>query len=110
MKLLFDQNLPPRLVARLADLFPDSAHVFGLGLDKALDVDVWKYARDNGFVIVSKDADFSELSLLHGSPPKLVWLRVGNCTTIQIEKLLRANHEAIEQLIQDTRIGILSLL
>jgi predicted nuclease of predicted toxin-antitoxin system len=66
MKLLFDQNLSPRLVTRLADLFPDSDHVYPLGLDQALDIEVWNYARDNDFILVSKDADFGEMSLLHG--------------------------------------------
>ena len=109
MKLLLDQNLSPRLVSRLADLFPDSAHVYPLGLDQVLDVEVWNYARDNGFIMVSKDADFSELSLLHGHPPKLIWLRLGNCTTTQIENLLRSHYEAIEQMNQDATVGILSL-
>lgn len=109
MKLLFDQNLSPCLVARLADLFPGSDHVYPLGLDQVLDVEVWDYAKDNSFIMVSKDADFSELSLLHGYPPKLIWLRLGNCTTTQIEKLLRSNYEAIEQMSQDVTVGILSL-
>ena len=109
MKLLFDQNLSPRLATRLADLFPGSSHVYPLGLDQVLDVEVWDYARDNGFIMVSKDADFSELSLLHGHPPKLIWLRLGNCTTAQIERLLRSNYGAIEQMNQDSTVGILSL-
>lgn len=71
---------------------------------------MWNYARDNGFILVTKDADFSELNLLHGHPPKLIWLRVGNCTTTQIERLLRSNYEAIEQMNQDSIVGILSLL
>ena len=110
MKLLFDQNLSPHLVTRLADLFPDSDHVYPLGLDQALDVEVWNYARDNDFILVSKDADFSEMSLLQGHPPKLIWLRLGNCTTDQIEGLLRLSYEAIEQMNEDPVIGILSLL
>jgi predicted nuclease of predicted toxin-antitoxin system len=110
MKLLFDQNLAPRLVTRLADLFPDSDHVYPLGLDQALDIEVWNYARDNDFILVSKDADFGEMSLLHGHPPKLIWLRLGNCTTSQIERLLRLSYDAIEQMNQDPIIGILSLL
>lgn len=109
MKLLFDQNLSPRLASRLNDLFPDSNHVYPLGLDHVLDSEVWDYARDNGFIMVSKDADFSELSLLHGHPPKLIWLRLGNCTTAQIERLLRSSYEAIEQMNQDSLVGILSL-
>ena len=109
MKLLFDQNLSPRLVISLADLFPDSNHVYSLGLAQVLDIEVWSYARDNGFILVSKDADFSELSLLHGNPPKLIWLRMGNCTTTQIENLLRSNYEVIEQMNQDSTTSILSL-
>ena len=72
MKLLFDQNLSPRLVTRLADLFPDSDHVFMLGLDRSDETAVWDYARAQGFLLVTKDADFSELSTLRGFPPKVI--------------------------------------
>jgi predicted nuclease of predicted toxin-antitoxin system len=64
MKLLFDQNLSPRLVTLLADLFPDSAHVYQLGLDQVLDLEVWNYAKDHNFIVVSKGADFGEISML----------------------------------------------
>ena len=70
MKLLFDQNLSPKLVPRLADQFPDSAHVQDIGMDKANDTELWNYACDNDYVIVTKDADFSDKSLIHGYPPK----------------------------------------
>jgi len=109
MKLLFDQNLSLRLVKRLADVFPGSSHVFLLGLDQAEDVEVWSYARDNGFAIVTKDADFGEISTLRGFPPQVVWLRVGNCTTNRIEELLRSNRENIERMEQEPTIGIVSL-
>ena len=109
MKLLFDHNLSPKLVGRLADLFPKSAHVFPLNLYNVPDKQVWDHARDNGFVMVSKDADFNELSLLHGYPPKLIWLRIGNCTTEEIEQLLRANFEAIEAMNANAQAGVLSL-
>jgi predicted nuclease of predicted toxin-antitoxin system len=109
MKLLFDQNLAPVLVTRLADLFPDSNHVHTLGLAKKSDLEVWDYAKDNGFTIISKDADFSDLSLLRGFPPKVLWLRIGNCTTAQIESLLRLHKDAIEQLENDMTTGILAL-
>ncbi len=110
MKLLFDQNLSPRLASNLADLFPNSSHVHPLGLDRVSDAEVWEYARENGFLVVSKDADFSELSLLYGYPPKLIWLRLGNCTTTQIATLLRSNYEAIEEMNQNSTLGVLSLL
>ena len=89
MKLLFDENLAPRLVEALADLFPDSEHVHSAGLAHATDEQVWRYARDHGFTIVSKDSDFHERSLLLGFPPKVVWIRRGNCSTDEIQRLLR---------------------
>jgi predicted nuclease of predicted toxin-antitoxin system len=91
VKLLLDQNLAPRLVARLADLFPGSEHVRDVGLGSADDSTVWEYARAGGFAIVSKDADFRQLSFLYGSPPKVVWLRVGNRSTAEIEAIVRAH-------------------
>ena len=96
MKLLFDQNLAPKLVTRLADIFPVSEHVRDVGLAAADDLAVWQYAKANGFAIVSKDADFRQLSFLFGGPPKVVWLRVGNQSTAQIEAVMRAYAGAFE--------------
>src|SRR5579872_1549119 len=109
MKLLFDQNLSPRLINRLRDAFPGSSHVALLGLDQAEDTRVWSFARDNGFAIVTKDADYGEMITLRGFPPRVVWLRVGNCTTDKIEELLRVNQENIERMEQEPTIGIVSL-
>ena len=71
------------------DLFPDSAHVQDVGLDTADDTDLWDYARDNDYLLVSKDADFSDRSAIHGYPPKVIWLRRGNCSTNTVEEILR---------------------
>lgn len=109
MKLLFDQNLSPRLVNRLADIFPGSSHVSLQALDTADDRVVWDFAGSNGFVLVTKDSDFSELSTLRGFPPKVLWLRIGNCTTGQMETLIRNSQEAIQQLESDAAIGVLEL-
>lgn len=109
MKLLFDQNLSPRLAARLAGIFPGSSHVFWLGLDRAADEAVWEYARAEGYLLVTKDADFSELSTLRGFPPKIIWLRLGNCTAGQIEALLRRHYDAVQNLADNDAIGILTL-
>lgn len=89
MKLLFDENLSHRLAKALSDVYPGSGHLRDCGLRGASDDRVWQYAGENGFVIVSKDSDFSERSSLLGSPPKVVWLRVGNCTTTRAEFVLR---------------------
>ena len=109
MKLLFDQQLSPRLVNLLSPLFPGSSHVHDLGLGRATDDEIWQYARDNAFILVSREADLSDISALKGFPPKLIWIRIGNCTITQIESLLRSHSEEIEQMNNDPQVGILSL-
>jgi predicted nuclease of predicted toxin-antitoxin system len=88
MKLLFDENLSPKLPRLLQSQFPDSAHVRDCGLKGHTDQAIWEYARVNGFTLVSKDGDFYEGSLAAGAPPKLVWLRLGNCTRDDLFNLL----------------------
>lgn len=109
MKLLFDHNLSPRLIKRLSDLFPDSSHVYLVGLDQADDTAIREYARQNDFLIVTKDADFSDLCLLLGFPPKVIWIRRGNCKTSDIESLLRNYYDDIKTLSQDQIVGVLTL-
>ena len=96
MKLLFDQNLSPRLCDRLRDIWPDCAHVRAVGLATADDSAVWEYARQYDFTIVSKDGDFSGRSTLYGTPPKVIWLVLGNCATSEIERRLRGHRDEIE--------------
>ncbi len=95
MKLLFDQNLSPHLIHLVGDLYPGSTHVREAGLQDADDSAIWEYAKKNGFAIVSKDSDFQARSLLYGSPPKFIWLRVGNCSVRSIEELLRKHSASI---------------
>ena len=109
MKLLFDQNLSPQLVSHLTDEFPGSSHVSFLNLDRADDIAIWQFAREHNFVIVTKDADYSDLGTLFGFPPYVVWLRTGNCTTRKIEATLRSHRVLIEQLQQGLALGTLSI-
>jgi len=76
-------------VQAIADLFPGSAHVRDIGLATADDDDVWSYAATHDFAIVSKDADFHQRSFLFGHPPKVIWVRLGNCSTADVIALLR---------------------
>ena len=110
MKLLFDHNLSPRLVDRLADRYPASSHVLLVGLERDFDHVVWAYAQANGYTIVTKDADFSDMSVLRGFPPKVIWLRLGNCTTAEVERTLRANADVIKGFAADSTLGVLELL
>lgn len=95
MKLLLDENLSPRLISRIEASFPGSTHVEECGLSSAEDSDIWDYAKANGLTIVSKDSDFYSRSLVLGSPPKIIWLRVGNCSTPLIETILLSARPSI---------------
>ena len=109
MKLLFDQNLSHTLVVRLADLFPGSVHVRQVGLEAAADHIVWEYAKTNSLIIVSKDADMHQRSFLFGAPPKIVWVRLGNCSTTDVEKLLRRYIDTLKTFESDAFAAFLSL-
>ena len=95
MRLLFDQNLSHRLVEKLAPWFPDGAHVRALGLDTATDREIWTYAGEHEYLIVSKDSDFRQLAFMLGPPPKAVWLRIGDCSTAAITEVLHASADVI---------------
>jgi len=109
VKLLFDQNLSPRLVARLSDLYPQSTHVRDVGLERADDSAVWEHAAEHGFTIISKDADFHQRSLLYGHPPKVIWVRLGNCRTEDVEDLLRKRVADIRAFQDDAEAAFLAL-
>ena len=107
MKLLFDENLSPKLVTRLAADFPESVHVSRVGLDQADDETVWAFARENTFSIVTKDADFQEISLRLGMPPKVIWLRRGNCSVDETVAMLHDNVDGTRMFIADARSAVL---
>ena len=109
MKLLIDENLSPRLPRVLADLYPDSNHVHDCGLGSADDAAIWQYAKANGFTIVSKDSDFQDRSVIQGHPPKVIWLRVANCSTGEIEGLLRNAVEVVKRFIVEDQESFLVL-
>ena len=109
VKLLFDQNLSPRLVDSLDGTFPGSVHVRDVGLERASDQSVWEYAAAQGLTIVSKDADFHQRSLVFGHPPKVVWIRLGNCRTQDIEDLLQRHVADIQRFLDDVDAAFLAL-
>lgn len=96
MRLLLDENLSHRLVARLRDVYPGSVHVRDAGLESADDGAVWEHARRNGLAVVSRDSDFHHRATLCGPPPKVVSIRRGNCSTRDIERILRERRRDLE--------------
>jgi predicted nuclease of predicted toxin-antitoxin system len=109
VKLLLDENLSDRIVPQILDLYPDSAHVKSLDFIHTDDVLIWSFAQQQGYAIVSKDADFHQRSLVFGHPPKLVFLRVGNCATSHITELLRSNFVLLSAFDSDPNASILIL-
>jgi predicted nuclease of predicted toxin-antitoxin system len=102
MKLLLDENLSRRIVPFIQDIYPESTQVALIGLEQANDKTIRQYAIDNDFVIVTKDADFYEMNMLYGQPPKIVWLKMGNQNKVATIKTLQNHSNAIEQaLIHD---------
>jgi predicted nuclease of predicted toxin-antitoxin system len=109
VKLLLDQNLSPRLCLSLEDLWADIVHVRDVGLSAAGDRDVWEFAVTHDFMIVTKDSDFNSLSLLSGTLTKVVWVRLGNCSTSDIEMLLRQRHGSMLEFMADAQSTLLVL-
>ena len=101
--------MSPRLVAGLSDVFPGSVHVRDVGLARATDAAIWGYARDHDLTIVSKDSDFHQVSFVRGPPPKVIWIRRGNCTTADIEALLRSNQTGILAFAAEADAAFLAL-
>ena len=109
MKLLLDENLSDRIINKIIDLYPDSQHVKTLGLLNTDDSLIWEFAKFNGFVIVSKDSDFHQRSLLYSHPPKFIYLRIGNSPTSKIVEILRNNFSVIVEFFNSEIESVLLL-
>ena len=109
MKLLLDENLSHRLVSSLVDAFPGTTSVYHVGLHGQSDTAIWDYATEHGFVIVSKDDDFRQMSFFRGHPPKVVWLVVGNAGTNPIADLLVSSANLMAVFLDRTEDSLLTL-
>lgn len=109
--LLFDQNISPKITRYAQAAFPEATHVRFAGLEDASDTQIFEHARTNGLHIVTFDGDFADLSIVWGHPPKIIWLRTGNLTTISISNLLFKNQDKILSFIdvQNKDHGVLEL-
>ena len=108
-KLLFDNNISHRVIARIKDIFPNANHVMLENLDEVSDEKVWFFARSHDYTIVTKDSDFNDLAIYRGIPPKIIWLKVGNCKVAHIEKILRDNYKAIRLFLDEPNSSILEI-
>lgn len=101
MKLLFDQNISYRIIKKIEREFRDSGQVKRLGLENSTDLEIWEYARNNGYTIVTFDSDFMDIANLKGHPPKIIWLRTGNTTTDSIANLLLSKVDQVTEFLNN---------
>jgi predicted nuclease of predicted toxin-antitoxin system len=101
MKLLFDQNISFRITRKLQNYFSGCCHVSDCKLSDSEDSEIWAYAKQNDFVIVTFDSDFYDISIINGHPPKIIWIRTGNLTTNEFVQLMIENQKIIDSFIND---------
>ena len=110
MKILLDANISWKFVNTLSPIFGECAHVDFIGLVvPPQDIDIWNYAQDNGFIIITKDNDFIELMDLYGFPPKVVLLKTGNNSSKALAELLINIREKIIEL-ENSNLGLLEII
>jgi predicted nuclease of predicted toxin-antitoxin system len=109
MKLLFDENISFRIVKKSAEIFPDSIHVTDVSPLLASDAATFQYAKENEFMSVTFDEDFIDLQALRGFPPKVIWLRMGNSSTLSVLYKLSENTPAIRDLSENVQHGTLEI-
>ncbi|WP_425392246.1 DUF5615 family PIN-like protein [Ekhidna sp.] len=110
MKLLFDQNISPKILNRLPKEFSECEQVRFVGLEDATDLEIFEYAKANGFAVVTFDSDFVDLNALRGTPPKIIYLNTGNLTTKSISELILNNLLSIQHHLNSNTDDILELL
>ena len=110
MKLLLDQNISFRVAKKLRPQFPDCKHLSDCGLMEKEDPEIWSFAKKEGYTIVTFDADFYELSLINGHPPKIIWLRTGNIIRHDIIRLLKKKENVIRDFIESDKYKNISCL
>ena len=95
MRLLFDHYLSPRLVRLLSDMTSECSHARDMAT--ASYSEVWTYAAEHGYTIVSKGANFPQRGLVLGAPPKVGWIRRGNRSLSEMADLLGERFIAVER-------------
>jgi predicted nuclease of predicted toxin-antitoxin system len=99
----------PRVIAHEGwyEMFPGSAHVRALGLERVSDIEIWEHAKRLGYAIVTKDGDYHHLSFVHGAPPHVVWLRTGNCSVAKLTKIFAHNQKRIQTFLAGSEGAVL---
>jgi predicted nuclease of predicted toxin-antitoxin system len=110
VKLLFDQNISHRVVSKLKDYFPDAKHVRDFNLQFSSDKEIWNFAKENDFAIVTFDSDFNDFATLFGLPPKIIWLRIGNTLMKNLVEAISSRKDIIFSFLYDESLQEISCL
>jgi predicted nuclease of predicted toxin-antitoxin system len=110
MKLLFDQNISPKILKLLPSQLSNSQQVRFVGLENSSDMEIFQYARKNNYTIVTFDSDFIDLNGVYGTPPKIIYLNTGNLTTKNISVLLIKNILRISSYLESETDEILEII
>jgi predicted nuclease of predicted toxin-antitoxin system len=110
MKVLLDENISYRILKKIGYLFEDCKHVNEIGLTSSSDTSIWEFAYKNGYVIITFDADYQELSVLKGFPPKVIWLNTGNMRTDKLASLIISYNKVIHDFYEDKQLGCLEIM
>jgi predicted nuclease of predicted toxin-antitoxin system len=110
VSLLFDQNISFRIISKIASIFPTAKQVRQLGIEDFSDIEIWQYAKQNKFTIITFDADFFDISNLKGHPPKIVWLRFGNTKTDYLADIINSKSEILKDFIDSAEYSEISCL
>jgi len=112
VKLLFDQNISFRIINKIKSKYPEARQVKELGLENSTDIEIWNFAKENNYTIVTFNSDFYDLQLIYGHPPKIIWLRTGNTSTNNLVSIFNSKHKLIDGFVNSTEfedIGCLEI-
>lgn len=109
MKLLFDENISFKLCKRLEDIYPNSTHVRFIELENKDDSEIWEYAKNEKYIIITQDSDFNDISIINGFPPYVVWIKSGNSRVSEIENILRKHSITIRHFFENKRTGLIEI-
>lgn len=62
----------------------EATHLLDVGLLESSDGAIWDYAMSQGAIIVTKDEDFAIRASVSEAPPRIVWIRIGNCSNARL--------------------------
>ena len=103
------ENLLRRMREILEPYFPESSQLSLVGLEGAKDSEIWSFAGENNFGIVTRDSYFSELAALHSPPPKVIVLQISNCRWWDMASPIIKKHKELATYLGQPDVAVVEL-